>query len=165
MPWIIIIGYLAVHFVLYVAVFRFRPVFRTEGGIFLYHMVSAAALLVLAIAALIATPSIERFALCLGLLALHGIYSLSFLEAWALSEGGYSLRILTEIEKRTSATPTSLTDQFAALSARKKAGRLETLIGIGLVQQNGPLFQVTRKGAAVAKLLAVLGSLTVPVRE
>ena len=165
MPWMIIIGYLAVHLALYVAAFRFWPVFRTEGGIFLYHLVSALVVVVLTVSALIATPSIERVALCLGLVALHGIYSLSFLELWALSEGGYSLRILSEIEKRAGATPTSLTDRFAALSAQKKAGRLESLISLGLVQQNGPLFQVTRKGAAIAKLLAIFGSLTISAGE
>src|SRR3990170_2064168 len=138
MTWSVVGGYIAAHFLLYVCVFRHRAFFRTERGIFLFHAVPMVGLVALAFGAFLWNPGLDGFALVVGAGAAHGIYSLSFLECWLLSEGGYSLRIL---------------------SARKKIGRLESLLRLGLVQTDGDRFRLTRQGMALANAMTLVASL------
>ena len=159
MTWSVVGGYIAAHFLLYVCVFRHRALFRTERGIFLFHVVPMAGLVALAFGAFLWNPGLDGFALVVGAGAAHGIYSLSFLECWLLSEGGYSLRILSELVRRGAATPMDLEQQFVDMSARKKIGRLESLLHLGLVQTDGDRFRLTRQGMALANAMTLVASL------
>lgn len=156
MPWIATAAYLTANFVLYAAVLRQRSTFRTERGIFLYHVASFVLLVLIGAAALAAAPSTENLATLLGSAAAHGIYSLSFLEAWALSDDGYSLQILVELVRRKRATTSDLEQRFADLSAQKKARRINALLKLGLIARTGELFRPTSKGAVAARALSAL---------
>ncbi len=91
------LSYLALHFLLYVLVLRGRPLVQSERGIFLYHFGSAAVFTLVAFCLAVSYFSDAAIAIAIGLSALHGIYSLSFLELWTLAEGSYSMSILTGI--------------------------------------------------------------------
>jgi hypothetical protein len=69
----------------------------SERGIFRFHVASFAALAILLAAFVAAGASIGTSA---GALALHGIYSLSFLELWSLSEGGFSVTGLLRLSRK-----------------------------------------------------------------
>lgn len=159
MLWTFIGGYIVVHFVLYVFVFRHRPFFWTERGIFLFHFVPLVSLVALAFGAFLWSPSPDSFALAVGAGAAHGIYSVSFLECWLLSEGGYSLRILGELVRRGTATPAELEQQFVDVSARKKTGRYESLLDLGFVKADGDRFHLTRQGRALADAMTLIAGL------
>jgi len=160
MVWLAMGIYLSIHFFVYVIFFRHQPLFRTEKGILLFQVVPIIAVLLIATAAFLILPSNESFALIFGLGALHALYSLSFLEVWVLSEGGYSLRILAEIVRLDTVTAAEIEEQFIPMSARKKGGRLETLITLGLVKPSGAMFVPTFKGLVLSRVAAFLASLS-----
>ncbi len=159
MTWIIIGSYIAVHFLLYTLIFRHRAFFWSEWGILLFLLVPAAILVILAFASFLWQPSFESLALFVSAFAACGIYTLSFLECWLLSEGGYSLRILSELVRSGTATPAELEMQFIDMSARKKINRLESLLGMGMVKKDSDRFQLTRQGNAVAGVLTLIAAI------
>jgi hypothetical protein len=144
-------GYLALHFGLYVLVFRHLAAFRRESLIFRYHAFSALASATVAALAVAWNPSAERWAEATLVVGLHGIYSLSFLELWSLAQGGYSLRILMDLERVGPAPDWAILEE---IGAAKKANRLANLQRLGLLQaQDGRLF-LSRRGRWVAAALA-----------
>jgi len=156
MPLILIGGYILAHFLLYIFIFRHRPFFWSERGIFLFHFTPALMLVTLAFGAFFWRPSFNSFALFVGASAACGIYSLSFLECWLLSEGGYSLRILSELVRRGTATPEELELQFFDMSAQKKVGRLESLLDLNLLQTDGNCFRLSPRGRVLAKVMSLI---------
>lgn len=159
MIWLLTVCYLCVHFLLFVLVFRHQPRFQTEGGVFLLHVLSAAVAVTILLVRFALGPSEEKFALALAAGAAHGIYSLSFLEIWALSDGGYSLRVLHEVVLRGKSTLPELEAHFTAMSSGKKEGRLDSLLDLGLVQKEGNDYSLTSRGKVVAKCIAIFGLL------
>lgn len=157
--WLLIACYLCVHLALFVFIFRHQPRFQTEGGVLLLHIVSAAALVSILFVRFALGPNEEKFALAVAAGAAHGIYSLSFLEIWALSDGGYSLRVLYEVVVRGKSTLPELEAAFTVMSGRKKQGRLDSLLKLGLVNKEGNGYSLTSRGKVVAKFIAVLGHL------
>src|SRR4029077_20843025 len=99
-------------------------VFQTERGIFLYHFISAVLFAAGALAAGIARFSDAAMAVSVGLIAVHGIYSTSFLELWSLAQGSYSISILTGIASQGPLPRSKLVDVFARIGNAKKNDRL-----------------------------------------
>jgi hypothetical protein len=159
MTWILIGIYIATHFLLYVLIFRHLQRFRTERGIFSLHFLSASILLFSMVAHFLLLPTYNRFALILGAAAAHGIYSLSFLECWALSEGGYSLRVLSEIVRRGTVPVSDLERHFVELSAQKKKDRASSLMTLGLICVQDERYTLTTKGKMIACTIAAVATL------
>jgi hypothetical protein len=143
-------GYLGLHFGLYVAVLRHLAPFRRESIIFRYHALSAlasAGVMGITVVCNRDQHGIEAVIV----VAVHGIYSLSFLELWSLAQGGYSLRILTDWEAAGRAPDwTGLQD----IGAAKKGNRLASLQRLGLVQAHQGRLSLSRGGRIVAAFLA-----------
>jgi hypothetical protein len=148
-----IASYLAAHLCLFLLLLRRVPMFRREAPIAAYHLVSYA-LLVGALGALAFMGRDPRGYALAGLAAgLHGIYSLTFLELWSLTEGSYSLSLLIRID---SSEPAVTVDGLVALSsigAAKRSARLESLRRLGLVSE-GPAFRVTFMGRVCSAALS-----------
>ena len=159
MFWIIIGGYIACHFLLFLGISRWPGFLWSERGIFLFHFASvllvAAGLPVLGFFG-IGAASLARV---IGAGALHGIYSLTVIEVWLLSEGGYTLRILGELARRGSLEAEMLTQAFVDVSARKKRGRLDSLASAGLVRSAGNTVELTRRGRIVADVIMGIAAL------
>ena len=153
---LISLSVIAIHACLYVLWLRRRVWFGQERGILLCHAVSFT-LLTFGLVAYIL--QIDRDWLTgAGALCLHGIYSLSFLELWALSEGGFSLAILRVVEsQRTS--PTDIEEAFTALADQKRNGRLQGLVGLRMADEEGETFRATRMGRIAAIVLRVVRQL------
>ncbi len=84
-------------------------------------------------------------------ISLHGIYSLSFLELWALSDGGYSLRILDQIDLLGDRADFVF---LKALGSSKKKFRLESLKRLGWVAVDPKGWALTARGRAAADFLS-----------
>ena len=142
--------YLGGHFLAYALVLRHLRLFKRESPIFLYHLASFFLL-----GLWLGTSRVQDIAGALGILSLHGIYSVSFLELWALSYGGYSLRILESIEKHGQCAEEAL-ESMRFLGMAKKKGRLDTLRGWRLVEGEGKKLRLTLFGRLFAASLDLI---------
>src|SRR5437868_14223878 len=86
--------YIFLHFFLYLYWFRNTAAFLLERIIFLYHACSFLLTFIFFTILMYINVDFELFIL---ILSIHGIYSLSFLEFWSLSQCGYSLHVLSYI--------------------------------------------------------------------
>lgn len=142
----------ALHLTLFLAL---RRSLRSEWAIFGFHLVSFVTFAVIAFTLLLwgDVPIIVAG----GVLALHGIYSLSFLELWSLAQGGYSLSIL-QVLAAGGATRQELAQRFARLGDVKKRERLAALQHGGLIVRSSP-FAPTRSGRALATVIGTFRGL------
>jgi hypothetical protein len=150
------VSYLALHVLVYLFVLRNRPFFQSEGGIFLYHFISATLFTVVALAAAAAYFSDAALAIAIGLITIHCIYSLSFLELWTLAEGSYSMSILTGIASQGRLSRNILIDAFARIGDAKKGNRLSVLSKMSLASRQGGHWQLSARGRLVAHVVNVL---------
>jgi hypothetical protein len=155
-PVAVALAYLASHLLLYLIVLRTRPVFQSEYGIFRYHFVSATVFALVALVTALTHFSDASLALALGLIATHGIYSLSFLELWTLAEGSYSMSILTGIDSQGILSRKTLVDAFARIGDAKKGNRLSVLIQLSLACRKGARWQLSARGRIVARIVNLL---------
>jgi hypothetical protein len=150
------LSYLALHFLLYACVLRDRPIFQSERGIFLYHFVSAVLFTSATLAVGIARFSDAAMAASIALIAVHGIYSLSFLELWSLAQGSYSISILTGIASQGPVPRSRLIDVFARIGDAKKGDRLSVLSDSSLAHRDGGHWRLSARGRLLGNLLNAL---------
>jgi len=152
--------YLIVHLLSY-AVFR-PPVLRTERGVFLYHLLPAAGMsLVLLV---LSWANDTTSAAAAAMIALHGVYSLSFLELWSLAEGSYSLSILAFVydPDRRSTLAQGGVSILEQIGEHKQQNRIGALLRLGLVQRQGGCIALTARGRVLARALDGLRQWTQP---
>ena len=113
MSLLICLLYIAAHAGLYFAVLRGWPKLGSERGIFLYHFVSAILVTGGFGVWAIAHGGSDAWAWFVCVVMLHGIYSLSFLELWALADDSYSLAIMEIIDRGGAAAGPALTQRLA----------------------------------------------------
>jgi hypothetical protein len=153
MPLLIGLMFLAAHAGLYFAVVRDRPALATEKGIFLYHFASASLVAAGFGIWAVAHGGSDAWAWFVCVVMLHGIYSLSFLELWALADDSYSLAIMEIIDRSGTAAGPALMHRLEAIAMGKQASRLDALQAIGLVREvSDGSFALTRAGRAAAAL-------------
>jgi hypothetical protein len=147
--------YLVLHALVYLVVLRSIETFRRERGIFAYHALSAivVALSVLVGAAL--APSWEALATVVAVVCLHGIYSMTFLEVWSLSQGSYSLTILRTVEESPPGTPIDEAG-LEAVGIGKRQQRLDGITAIGLARRHADTLALTSLGMVVASGLGLI---------
>lgn len=147
------LAYLAVHLLLYVVVFRNAPAFGKERVIFLYHAVPALVLTLVVVLAILVTRDSTTLAAGVLAISLQGLYSLSFLELWALSDAGYSLQILEHVATTHSSFDTS---GMKDIGAGKRSDRLKSALDLDLVRTDGTTFALTRPGRVVSAVFAAV---------
>jgi hypothetical protein len=147
----LLVAYLLAHLGAYVLVFRGWPTFGRESSIFRYHFVSFCLVCGASLAGLAASGPQLSTALALAAIAVaaHAIYSISFLELWALAEGGYSLNVLRHADADGAIDVPAL----AAVGASKKDNRVRSLVRLGLAGETNGRFELTGRGRVVATLL------------
>lgn len=148
--------HIACHFGAFVAL-RLRSAWlQSEKGIFLLHVVSAAALA----AAALLTVAFHADGATLGAAGAgvfaHGIYSLTFLEFWSLSQISYSRDVLLIARSGRLPVHGQAPEELLALGERKRAGRLRALERLGLVESAAGAWRVTPKGRMVSGALRLL---------
>jgi hypothetical protein len=141
---------------LYTALRRRLTFFGSERGILFYQVLSSVILIAGCLGALLIDPSAQALAGLVAAIALHGIYSLSFLELWSLAEGSYSLSILEHIEQTTREGAAVELHGLESLGGSKKARRLGSLESMGLVQFTNDQVTLTHRGQRVAGVLAAV---------
>lgn len=139
-------GYVGLHFATYAVIGRHHPLLQTERGIFAWHAISYLLALLLAAFTALLQPPAAALILC-GLLAgLHGIYSLSFLEIWSLTQGSYSLQLLSRIEHCGPLTAAEVPGA-ADIGSQKQQDRAAAIRRLGLARIDGRLTPAGRISA------------------
>lgn len=152
--------YVALHFCAYSLALRRRPEFLREKVIFLYHFVPAATLAFTGFAFVALCASWHVAATVTLIIAIHGIYSLTFLELWALADGSYSLRILSRIAVPQSQAKLNMQD-LVQLGAEKTRSRLDGLQRLKLITQSEGRYRLTWRGRIVAACLQAFAAVAV----
>jgi hypothetical protein len=96
----------------------------------------------------------EAWTLFVCAVMLHGIYSLSFLELWALADDSYSLAMMDAIDKSRVIPGRTPLHAIEAIGMRKRTMRMDTLKGLGLVREAGDGSIALTFAGRVAALLA-----------
>lgn len=134
------------NFTFYLVCFRYLSIGKSELGIFLYQLVS---LIMLIFLNAFITYDLNLETLILSVIfstTFHGIYSLSFLEIWSLSEGGYSLQILNIIDKYSGSLPDSSFRILVQVGDEKKKDRIKSLAKLNLINLSGDEISLTGYG-------------------
>ncbi|GIW82349.1 MAG: hypothetical protein KatS3mg105_4156 [Gemmatales bacterium] len=154
MPVLVFVSYLVAHFAFYVFIARRNAWLRSEKAIFAYHFFPAC---VVAILYLLFAMYDDKWNVFVFVISLQGIYSLSFLELWSLTQGSYSLSILEAIERNAAA---SAIDNLSTIGEQKRAARLENLQNLGFVRLRDGKYQLTPWGSVAAWCCVLLTSLS-----
>ena len=150
LPLIVVALLVLAHGAVYVAVLRHRPTFATSSAVFLYHLIFSGSTAILVTAWLILTNPADAGATGVACVSLLGIYSISFLELWALADGGYSVAILRYLEASPGADEDQCIAHFSRLGIAKQQQRLASIVTLGFARHAGDRLEVSGLGQWVA---------------
>jgi len=152
MSWLICaILVVTANFLLYTLALRHVRAFGDERIIFLYQFGS---FVLLPFILIIAAPPVGNPCAALtAALALHAIYSMSFLELWSLSEGSYSLRMLDRVERLGILPADADISDLEKIGTSKKTNRLGSLLALQLIRAEGHQYRLTLFGRIAAGIL------------
>lgn len=142
--------------------FKHRQPFRTERGIFIFQAASFLLLVGCTVALpIFGRPLHEAYLLALAAVGIHGIYSLSFLELWSLTEGSYSLSVLLFLDRNRGEAEITELESLTSIAAHKTESRIDGLVRIGLLRVVAPgRVSRTAFGTAVACVFGLVVFLT-----
>jgi hypothetical protein len=154
--------YFSLHLGLYVTVFRKLSAFRLERRILFYHSISAIVFSTLVLIFGIVCGGLSTLATAVGVIFVHGIYSLSFLELWSLAQGSYSITILIRVLQSGTVPRSQVQMELADIGQHKKEDRLSALAGFRLLHREGRALRLTPRGRLVSHGLKCFVWLTNP---
>jgi hypothetical protein len=155
MDWLLsALGYMVAHFAVYTLALRHLRLFSRESVILGYQAVSfwvhPVVLYAMGVRAEEWVPALTAS------WALHGIYSLSFLELWSLSEGSYSIQMLDRVDRSGGMIEGADFSDLEAIGSSKKRVRLESLERLGLIGRVGDCYEARARGRILGWFLRVL---------
>ena len=164
MIWLVCsLAYLAVHGLLYFLVLRRTRSFTSERGVFLLHVASMGLFTLVTLVCWLVWPvGGITAAFAIGTIMLHGIYSLSFLEVWSLTEGGYSLQIMRAIGESEAAGQPIDVAALEQIGRGKQGSRTGSLEALGWIVRANGLLHLTPRGRMVSAFLYGLRSAVSP---
>jgi hypothetical protein len=151
-------AYIVANGLSYGLVLRRMRVFGSERGIFLFQSCSFSMLVcITALISIHSLPLSTSGLFILSAVSLHGIYSLSFLEVWSLSEGSYSISILRHIISTNGKVGFEDLEHLGAIAIRKDENRHSGLCSLGLIRKTGPgHFVTTNSGYVLACIFRLI---------
>ena len=131
--------YILLNGIIYGLVLRRLKAVRSERGIFLFQTISFVILLCITAVFAFRHSAFNAAGLfVLSAISIHGIYSLSFLEVWSLSEGSYSISILRHLNSAKDPVSREQLEQLGAIGVQKDINRQAVLLKLGLIRKTGP---------------------------
>jgi hypothetical protein len=157
-PFFVTLGYLVLHLSAYRFLLRTRwRVLQTEKGIFGYHAVSFAVAFTAVSVALLAKSELN-FDWLVFTIGAHGVYSLSFLELWSLTQGSYSLSLLAAVDRLGGEATDVRLQELSEIGRGKTNARTSDLARLGLMRPDGAT--LTLAGTIAARFFRCLLFLT-----
>jgi hypothetical protein len=144
--------WVGVHLAAYGVGLRHGSVLRSEKGILVYHLASIAAFTAALAAGVLAWPG-KRVAV--GAVAMHGVYSMTFLCLWSSSQGGFALRVMQVLAAGPMERPLleAAIDRWAG---GKQSVRLAGLERARLLRRCPGGYSATRWGGLLAVVLRLM---------
>ena len=136
---VILINFSYFHFI-----FRHRSLRTSEGGIFKLQLISSCFVGVIGGLLILKNPDPTIISCVVGCIFLNGIYSLTFLEFWALAQGSFSQEIV-KLASHQPITDTSLT-KLINIGDGKLKTRLNGLHARGMIKLQDGLWVISPKG-------------------
>ena len=149
--WLVSFVYLGFHILLFFGIIRNLRTLNSEKGIFLYHLISFfifCGLLLVCHLGFFTSINIHLLDI-FGLASIHFIYSLSFLELWALSEGGFSLAILKSLKSGAAVYREREKEYFEHLAKNKLKNRLASLVVLKICHLDDGRLRLTLFGKTI----------------
>lgn len=146
------LAYVGIHFLVYALLVRHQRWSRSEYGILLYHGVSF--LLFAGCVAAGAALKYEPIPVAIGALSIHGIYSISFLELWSLSEGSYSFSVLHAVSRGPLLE--AHLGELGNVGNTKRTSRLDSLSRMKLIRVLEGHVSLTLGGKLLARALQII---------
>ena len=147
-----ILIFFLIHLLLYLCILKRFII--TERNIFLYHvfslMVSCCYCMVFMFNHVHHLS--ESLTWCGIVMGIQGIYSISFLELWSLTEGSYSISILRKIFENKDVSIQELEN----IGKNKQAARVEDLIRLNLIKRSDTRLELTCFGGAVSMAAQII---------
>lgn len=152
--WIVAadVALILMHLLFFLVLLRHRQAVKQERGIFLYHavfFVFACFGAALASAVLIGDVDFKTLVI---VASLQGIYSMTFLESWSLSEGSFSYSILALLIQRRGQKLD--VEASKSIGAQKRSVRSSSLVKLGLLNQEDNLLTASSRGRGVSRIFA-----------
>jgi hypothetical protein len=148
--------YFATHVFAYFMLLRPKRESLREHSIFGFHVISASLYSFTCIAVAMLDRSDTAVAIAGGLIALHGIYSITFLELWSLAQGSFSLQILKRVALSGNVSEETLVRDLSIVGWEKTQNRTNALLGMGLIRNQGGHLTLTSSGRVVSCALRAL---------
>lgn len=146
--------WIALHLSCYFLFIRASTRLNSEKVIVVYHL-SSWSILGCVLSAAVLAGGTGGSVPVVAALGLHGIYSMMFWEIWGSSEGGFSLRIMDQID-RGRLDRMELLEYFEKLGHEKRTSRLDDLERFRLVKGIGQRYEVGVIGFAVIGIIRLL---------
>lgn len=123
--------WVVIHFLLYMLVLRRQGPASPETAILRLHIFSFVTLLLAGVAYVVSALDSENVAGLFAALALHAIYSMTFLEAWSVTQGSFVFWTLSRIDAAQGRSPDLR--KLEQVGAAKQTKRLQDLASLGLI--------------------------------
>jgi len=144
--------FILIQFISYMLIVRNLYIFKSEKGIFLYHLIPG--LLITAITIylwfILKNTVLADLILCI---SLYGIYAISFLELWSLAQGGYSLSIIEEIRIAEFECRKPDINKLVSIGKIKFTNRIQSLLNKKILLEEKGNFELTSKGRLIFTVL------------
>lgn len=146
-----IIG-LCVHILLYF--YLLRKKIRTEVKILGYHILLSLFLAIITI--LFIKSHYASFSAIVLMVSIYGIYSLSFLELWTLSQISYSREILVKAKNGIIDENNDYFVELQNLGDQKRIARLNSLKSKRIISIKNNTWHLTKLGRIIANFLNII---------
>ena len=148
------------HLTGYLVSVRYLPFLSTERAVIRYHVAFVLAMAVVGGACLARQPDAATLTWTVALVAMTGLYSLSFAILWSLSEGSYSLAMIARVRAAGAAHWLGDLSDLESIGAAKQETRIANMARLRLVTVDGERLRLAPRGRLVVRGMRLMRVLT-----
>ena len=145
---------LTVHIIFYFLYIRNN--FRTEMAIFLYFFLYYLITFILSCIIFYINDNSNSIAPIILINSVNGIYCLSFLELWSLSQISYSYEILKRVKLGGISIASKEIIEMQNVGDAKRVSRLQSLSNIKILEKNGSQWRLSSFGKFISLTLTII---------
>jgi hypothetical protein len=151
---------IVVHVAAYLVSVRYLPFLSTERAVIRYHVVFVLVMAVIGGLSLARQRDATTLTWTIALVAMTGLYSLSFAILWSLSEGSYSLAMIARLRDAGAAHWLGDFSDLESIGAAKQETRIANMARLRLLTVDGERLRLAARGRSVVRMMRVLRALT-----